>query len=469
MRILVLGGSAAGLFTSLLLARAGHDVVVLERDDISPAPDVETAAVRAFRAAAPQIVQPHIVLALCRVLLRRHLPDVYEALVEAGAREAGLETQMAPTLADRSSRQGDERFTSLMTRRSTLDQVLRLTAAEQAGLQIRSGVRVLGLAGVSGAVPRVTGAHTGVGDFSADLVIDATGRRSQIDRWVTDLGGRASATVWAECGVAYYTRHYRLTTSDGLPGPRTTRIVAGLDEFTVGIWAGDNDTMVLGLAPLAEDKRFRRLADPVAFTALLRTVPVYAGWLEVLEPISGVYPMAGLHNTYRELVDDDGPIAVGLWGIGDVICTTNPTLGRGLSLALGGAANLLAALDEYDGEALVRILHERNGEDIAPYYADQALIDATRLAMVRHNVFGSPAPPPPPDDRVTYGQLRNAAAFDPTAFRAFWKVMGMITRPDEVYTDPEVIRCTREVLVRHGAAPPIAQPSHADIETALGG
>ena len=49
MNIAIIGGSAAGLFAALLLARAGHEVVVLERDRLEPAPDVESAAAAAFR------------------------------------------------------------------------------------------------------------------------------------------------------------------------------------------------------------------------------------------------------------------------------------------------------------------------------------------------------------------------------------------------------------------------------------
>jgi glycine/D-amino acid oxidase-like deaminating enzyme len=73
MRVVVVGGSAAGLFTSVLLARDGHDVVVLDRDPVDPATDVEAAAGSAFRATAP-IVQPHVVLSLCREILLRRLP-----------------------------------------------------------------------------------------------------------------------------------------------------------------------------------------------------------------------------------------------------------------------------------------------------------------------------------------------------------------------------------------------------------
>ena len=96
--IVIAGGSAAGLFAALLPARAGHYALVLERDSLHPAPDVEPAAASAFRPSAPQIVQPHIVMARCRQLLLERLPDVYAGLLAAGVAEAPLRTQMPDSL-----------------------------------------------------------------------------------------------------------------------------------------------------------------------------------------------------------------------------------------------------------------------------------------------------------------------------------------------------------------------------------
>ena len=51
MKITIIGGGAGGLFAALLLARVGHEVVVLEQDRVKPGADVESAADSAFRPA----------------------------------------------------------------------------------------------------------------------------------------------------------------------------------------------------------------------------------------------------------------------------------------------------------------------------------------------------------------------------------------------------------------------------------
>jgi 2-polyprenyl-6-methoxyphenol hydroxylase-like FAD-dependent oxidoreductase len=145
LRIAIAGGSAAGLFAALLLARAGHDVVVLERDRLEPATDVESAAAVAFRPSAPQIVQPHLIMARCRQLLVERLPDVYAGMLAAGVAEAPLRTQMPDTLADTSPRPGDEDLMPVMTRRSTVDWVLARAAAAEPRVEMCCGVKVAGL------------------------------------------------------------------------------------------------------------------------------------------------------------------------------------------------------------------------------------------------------------------------------------------------------------------------------------
>ena len=256
-----------------------------------------------------------------------------------------------------------------------------------------------------------------------------------------------------------------------LPGPPTTRILVRFDEFGVGLWGADNGTMQVALGPLAADHRFRTLRYPEVFTAVLRTMPTYAAWLEVLEPISDIYPMGITPNTLRRLVAAGRPVVTGLHALGDSVCTTNPTFGRGLSLALWGAADLVDTLKAHSDDFTVQALalDELVGEHVMPFYQDQATSDAARLAMLRHTIFDAPAPvlPPVASHRVTYGQLRTAAMFDPTAFRALWRVTEMICLPDDVYTDPLVVAATHEVIRQRGNGPSMAQPTRAQLLAAL--
>jgi hypothetical protein len=177
-------------------------------------------------------------MARCRQLLIERLPDVYAGLLAAGVTEAPLRTQMPGSLSDTASRPGDERLTSMMTRRSTVDWVLQRAAAAEPRVTVRYGVKVTGLltaasrlsGGPPHGPPHVTGVRSDRGDLAADLVVDATGRRSPIDDWLTQIGARVTATSRAECGIAYFSRHYRVRPGAGLPAPRIVApgLVAGL-------------------------------------------------------------------------------------------------------------------------------------------------------------------------------------------------------------------------------------------------
>ncbi|MGI9148703.1 MAG: hypothetical protein ACR2IK_19505 [Chloroflexota bacterium] len=311
----------------------------------------------AFRPTAPQVVQPHAIYARGYQLLRDRLPDVYQALLAAGVVEAPLWTQMPGSLADTAARPGDEQLTALMTRRSTVDWVLQRTALAEPGVTVRCGVRVTGLSAVPGQRPHMTGVRTDREACAADLVIDATGRRSPIDRWLAEIGAQPTATWRAECGLAYFSRHYRLRPGSKLPGLPTTRTVAGLSEFTVGILGRRQRAMQLAVVPLDRDHRFRTVSIPrCSLPRCGRCPPCPSGW-RCSTPSPRSCPWPDCTTPLRRLVVGGAPVATGLHALGDSVCTTHPTLGRGLSLALWGAADLADTLDthvdDWSAQALV--------------------------------------------------------------------------------------------------------------------
>jgi len=474
LRIVIAGGGGTGCIAALLLARAGHEVTVLERDALTMHRDVESAAAAGFRPTAPQIVHPHIIMARTRELLSEYLPDVYDDLLRAGAVAAPLHTQMPPSLPDKSPRPGDEHLTVMASRRSTVDWVLLRAVTAQPGVTLRTGVKVTGLLTAppsgQGAPPHVAGVRSDGGDVPADVVVDASGRRSAIDDWLVAIGAAKTDYRKAECGIAYYTRHYRLRPDVTPPASPLRRMVLALDEFMVGIWPADNNTMQLALFPLAADRRFGAARDPDVFTRVAGTVPAYRAWLAALDPITDVFVMGGIHNTLRRLIIDQTPAATGLHAIGDTVCTTNPTLGRGLAFALTGAADLTRTLAKFADDPLAQVLamDDLVTAHIEPHYTEQAIVDGARLSQVRGVIFGDPAPQTPDSpDRVSYAEVRTASPYDPVAFRAFWRIMGMQALPEEIYTDPEVIASTRRILATPGAIPPPVQPTREELEAAL--
>jgi flavin-dependent dehydrogenase len=181
--------------------------------------------------------------------------------------------------------------------------------------------------------------------------------------------------------------------------------------------------------------------------------------------------MSGLHNTMRRLVVDGAAVAHGLYAVGDSVCTTNPTLGRGLTLALLNAIDLADVLGEArDPAATSGELHRRYQQNVEPFYRHQVSSDEVRLAALRHTVFGAPPPIPAPrqSDRVDLAELRIAAMVDPVVFRAFFRLLGMLELPETVSRDPEVVHRVRRVLAAPGELPRAPQPDRGALRTALG-
>ena len=155
----------------------------------------------------------------------------------------------------------DERLTTLLTRRSTLDWVLRRAVLAEPGMRCarRAGHRADARRGRAAAV---TGVRTDDGDLRPTWWSTPPAAAPRSTAGWREIGARPTALRRAECGVAYFSRHYRLRPAADLPGLPTTRIVAGLDEFTAGLWGGDNGAMQLAVAPLAADHRFRAARAP---------------------------------------------------------------------------------------------------------------------------------------------------------------------------------------------------------------
>lgn len=141
-RIVVCGGGVIGLATATMLARDGHDVVVVERDGGEVPESVDDAWHRWERVGVPQFRQPHNLFPGYRAVLEDELPDVLAGLAAHGGRWIDFLDALPPSITDRSPRPGDDRFRYITARRPTTEYVHARVAGERghAGASPASGV-----------------------------------------------------------------------------------------------------------------------------------------------------------------------------------------------------------------------------------------------------------------------------------------------------------------------------------------
>ena len=439
-RILILGAGLGGLATAMLLARDAHEVIVLERDPAGPPPpeDTDTAWNAWQRRGVNQFRLPHFMLPRWWQQVREQLPELGYALQAAGAQHMNL-IEALPVERRGPIRRGDERFTTVTARRPVLEAVLS-AAAEAAGVTIRRGVAVTGLTTDGRSrIPRVTGVLTADGTAMAgDLVADCGGRRSALSSWLQATGARAPVEERSDSGFVYYCRHFRSRTGEQ---PATlTNLLQSYDSLSAITLPGDNGTWSLVLAATSRDKALRSLREPARWHAAVARYPLVAHWADG-EPISGVDVMAGIEDRYRRLVADGEPVATGVVAVGDAWACTNPSVGRGASMAMihaGLLRDVLRETDPADHDKFARRFDEASTRVVEPLYRATVWNDRHRLAEMAADAAGTPYRTDDPRWAVSKA-LFAASLSDPDLARGYTSIAAFIATPEEVLGEPGVV------------------------------
>ncbi|MCX5402222.1 NAD(P)/FAD-dependent oxidoreductase [Streptomyces sp. NBC_00102] len=441
-RVAVIGAGISGMGAALMLGRRGHTVTLFEQDARAAGDDLDQDFFHWRRPRVPQADQPHSLLAPVRTVLRAEMPDVYADLLARGAREYHEFDWFREHPPHRA---GDEELVTLRTRRIVLEAALAAAVRREPTVASRAGCRVDALAVQPGHRGRVTGVRVGEETHRADLVVDASGRRSPVPRWLTAAGCRPPVAESHRTGIAYLCRWYRLR-PDGPQDPGRVKTGSAAPFALAGVFPSDNGVFAANLVLSTGDPTRGALADPAVFEAAGRLFPAIAAWLDLApEPRSAVLAMAGLDNRWTALAGDDGPVVTGLVSAGDSLIHTNPTLGQGTALGLRAAQYLAAHADGIAADPTV--YHDWTARTLRPWFDGQVAAD-------RANGLRLAASSPISDHRVA---ARAACAFDdPVVMRARAQVRHLLLHPHEAYGTEEVERHVNDWL----AARPEFTPRH---------
>ncbi|WP_151477861.1 FAD-dependent oxidoreductase [Streptomyces albicerus] len=466
--VVIIGAGPVGLVTSILLAADGHRATVLDRDPTA-ARTVEAAIGGDWRRpGVKQFGHTHILMPAGYRLLDKELPGAVDRIREAGGYTYSMLSGAWKVPGADPGQAGDERFETITARRPVLEAALFATAAETPGVRILGGTKVVSLfvgeARTSGR-PHIAGVVTDSGArIEADLVVDASGRRTDVPELLAQVGG-APEVIREEAGFRYYTRYFRAD-ERGVPAPRTWPLTHH-NSISVITAPGDGDTWSTTLVTSDRDQELRPLSRVDVWNRVLALYPHAAHWNEGV-PLTDVHVMGGTHNTLRCLVAGEQPAVTGILAIGDARMTTNPQFGMGMTTGLRHAVRLRDALRLLGTDDAVELaLHVDRGIDAesGPGWADDTAWARHRTAEIDAEMRGERYAT---DDPAWALRTAVEAVFlkDPEILRAWGDVGSMLATADAAFVETGLV----ERVIQLGAeAPryPEPGPDRAELLTAV--
>jgi flavin-dependent dehydrogenase len=335
----VLGGGFAGVLAATVLARHVDEVTVVEsgRHPAGPAP----------RSGVPQGHHSHLLVTGGAQALETLLPGSIAALLHNGAHLRGLPGDALILSADGWFRRHDTGAYLISCSRWLMDHVVRQRAWADAAVSVRERTHVLGLVGTASRVTGVAvrGEDARTRTIRADLVVDATGRRSRATAWLSAIGGPAVEETVVDPGLAYATRVYRapVDLADKVPAVMIhPRPAAGGPGHGATLFPIEDGRWIVtltgtrGAEPPTDEQGFTECAYALPS-------PVVAELVAAAKPLGGVRPYRRTANRRRYF--ERVPRPDGFLVLGDALVAVNPVHSHGMSVAALSVLRMASELE----------------------------------------------------------------------------------------------------------------------------
>lgn len=332
-RAVVVGGSLAGLLAARVLAGRYAEVRVLEREE---ALDGEGA-----RRCVPQGRHAHVLLRSGELALERLFPGLAAALEARGAHRLDFAADLRWYHHGVWKQRFQSDFPVHSQSRPLLEALVRERVAAIPNVRLVPGQVVRGLVLEGGRVRGVTldgSTRASTRLEAADLVVDASGRGSNLDRWLLHGGYAPPREERIGIDLMYASRLVRPAAR-----PRDWKGLVVYPEPPLGKRAGiilpveGGNWMVtlfgwLGEHPEPEERAFRDYAERLA-------QPDLAEALHGAEPLSEIATHRFPYSRWRHY-EELQRFPQGLLPLGDSVCSLDPVFGQGMSVAAQGALAL---------------------------------------------------------------------------------------------------------------------------------
>jgi 2-polyprenyl-6-methoxyphenol hydroxylase-like FAD-dependent oxidoreductase len=432
--VVLLGGGVVGLGTAMLLAKDGHDVTLLERDASPRARTTDEAWEQWERRGVNQFRLPHYFLSRYRAVIDAELPEVARSIADVG----GLRHNPLLDIPEQirgPARPEDAELEVLTGRRPIVELAVAAAAEATRGVEVRRGESVAGLlegASTREGIPHVVGVTTESGaEHRADLVVDMTGRRSALPRWLEALGAVPPVEELEDSGFMYFGRHYR--SEDGsLP----FALGGGIQHFgTISSLTlpADNGTWGTGIVTGARDRALFGLRDLDRWQRVFGSLPTVAHWMDGIAVDDKIVSMSKIEDRVRTFHVDGVPIVTGVVAVGDAWACSNPSLGRGASLGmLHGLLlrDLLGGVDVKDPFEFAGAFAAATDAQLRPWFDWTRSTDRHRLAQVEAGISGEPYEPHDEDYELEQS-LASASTRDHDLLRVLLRGALVLERPRE--------------------------------------
>ena len=318
--------------------------------------------------------------------------------------------------------------------------MVRRAVARQPGVTILAGVAADGLVAqrAHDATPIARGVHTGTGDeIEADLVVDSSGRRSPVAQWLEEGGAEAPTTRVQECGFHYHTRFYRLRNGQAFPDTAIP-IISALDYATVMAFPGDNGTFSLSSSGVD-----RGPASPAAArSGPVRSLPRDGTGHRAVDRRRPADLRREPDGPHREPLApprrrDGRPVVGGLVLVGDSSLHTNPTFGRGVSLAFAQAQHLAATVEQVHADPVgyVQAFEDWTATHLGVWYESQVVADGAALERMTAGLRGEHLPPSDNPISRFIAAMFALSATDDEVSRALARIAHLLITPQELFAD----------------------------------